>query len=91
MGRKPFAARWKQSRKSGPIQAGRNSAHRFVSGGLCSGIQHTRQREVPAIHEKFGPPQQVTHLRAEFAILVPAQDDGFEAEQGLGDIAMRRS
>ena len=43
------------------------------------------------MHECGTPAQQVTHLCSEFAILVPAQDDGFEAEQGLGDVAMRRS
>lgn len=43
------------------------------------------------MHERLSPPQQVTHLRAQFTILAPAQDDGFEAEQGLGDVAMRRS
>eukprot|EP01041_Mallomonas_annulata_P036076 gene36076-59114_t len=59
MGRKPFAARWRQSRESAPIQAGRDSAHRLVSGGLCSGIQHTRQVQVLAVHERLGAPQQV--------------------------------
>ncbi len=38
------------------------------------------------MHECPTPAQQVTHLRAEFAILAPAQDDGFKAEQGLGDV-----
>ena len=43
------------------------------------------------MHECPTPAQQMTQLRAEFTILAPAQDDGLEAEQGLGDIAMRRS
>ena len=30
----------------------------------------------------------MAHLRTQFAILVPAQDDGFQAKQGLGDVAM---
>lgn len=43
------------------------------------------------MHERLSPPQQVAHLRTQFAIVVPAQDNGFEAEQGLCDVAMRRS
>ena len=38
------------------------------------------------MHERLSPPQQVAHLRTQFAIVVPAQDDGFGAEQGLSDV-----
>lgn len=54
-------------------------------------MQDTGHGQVAAVHERLGTPQEVTHLRAQFAILTPAKDDGFETEQGLGDVAMRRA
>ena len=36
-------------------------------------------------------PLALPHLRTQFAVFVPAQDDGFQAEQVLCDVAMRRT
>jgi hypothetical protein len=67
--------------------AGRDSTHRFVSGVP----QHARQGQVTAVQVVLCTAQQVTHLRAQFAVFVPSQNDGFKAEQRLGDVAMRRA
>lgn len=91
MGRKLFAARWRQFREPGPIEAGRDSAPRFVSGVLCCRMQHTGQGQVATGHARLCTPEQVAHLRAQLAVFVPAKDDGFQPEQGLGNVAVRRA
>jgi len=61
----------------------------FVSGILCRATANSGQGPVFAVHVCLGPPQQVPHLRAQFAIRVPARRSCLQTDQGLGDVSVR--
>ena len=54
-------------------------------------MRYAGQGQVTASLVRLGPSHQMAHLRAQLPVFMPTQDDGFDAKQGLGDVAMRRA
>ena len=65
------------------------SARWLPSGVFVLRTPRPHEFQIASVHVCLGAPEQISHLCTKFTILVPTTRHGLEAEQGLGDIAMR--